>query len=146
VTPCVRNVIAERCDLSLDVRHADDEVRERVVEEVLAIGRDLAHAADLNMEVTESESQPAVQMDGQLMDALNAGMAEVGVQPLSLPSGAGHDAAMMSSTFPSAMLFVRQPKGISHHPKEDVGIDDVAVAIRVMASTIHRVASNEALS
>ena len=46
-----------------------------------------------------------------------------------LPSGAGHDAAMLSTIAPVAMLFVRCAGGVSHNPAESVTVEDVAAAI-----------------
>jgi allantoate deiminase len=46
-----------------------------------------------------------------------------------MASGAGHDAMIVASRMPAAMLFVRSPGGISHHPDEAVEVDDVAAAI-----------------
>jgi allantoate deiminase len=53
----------------------------------------------------------------------------VGSDAVRLPSGAGHDAAMMASICPVAMLLVRCAGGISHHPNESVSVEDVAAAI-----------------
>jgi allantoate deiminase len=53
-----------------------------------------------------------------------------------LPSGAGHDAAVMAKVCPSAMLFVRCKDGISHHPDESVTQRDVAVALDVLTRTV----------
>ena len=44
-------------------------------------------------------------------------------------SGAGHDAMIMARRMPSAMLFLRSPRGISHHPDESVLAEDVAAAL-----------------
>ncbi|MEM6979516.1 MAG: M20/M25/M40 family metallo-hydrolase, partial [Planctomycetota bacterium] len=49
-----------------------------------------------------------------------------------MTSGAGHDSAVLSDVFPTSMLFIRQPVGISHHPDEDVDASDVAIAIEVL--------------
>ena len=46
-----------------------------------------------------------------------------------MPSGAGHDAAVMSKACPAAMLFVRCKDGVSHHPDESVQTADVAKAL-----------------
>ena len=46
-----------------------------------------------------------------------------------MTSGAGHDAMIMAEVVPSAMLFLRSPRGISHHPDEDVHVEDVAAAL-----------------
>jgi allantoate deiminase len=44
-------------------------------------------------------------------------------------SGAGHDAMVMAKQMPAAMLFLRSPGGISHHPDESVLAQDVAAAL-----------------
>ena len=49
-----------------------------------------------------------------------------------LTSGAGHDAAVMAAVAPMAMLFLRSPGGVSHHPDERVLPGDVAVALDVI--------------
>jgi allantoate deiminase len=54
------------------------------------------------------------------------------LQVLQLTSGAGHDAAVMSSLTDVGMLFVRCKGGISHNPAESVTTEDVAVAIDVL--------------
>ena len=46
-----------------------------------------------------------------------------------MASGAGHDAMVLAPRMPAAMLFVRSPRGISHHPDESVDEDDVALAL-----------------
>jgi len=62
-----------------------------------------------------------------------------------LPSGAGHDAAMMASICPVAMLLVRCAGGISHHPEESVEIEDVAIAIQCGLQLLHQLASSAVL-
>ena len=59
-----------------------------------------------------------------------------GIEPLTLPSGAGHDAVALSAVCPVAMLFVRCKDGISHHPAESVKRADVAYAIAVIADVV----------
>jgi allantoate deiminase len=44
-------------------------------------------------------------------------------------SGAGHDAMILAERVPAAMLFLRSPGGISHHPDETVLATDVAAAL-----------------
>jgi allantoate deiminase len=48
-----------------------------------------------------------------------------------MPSGAGHDAMVMAAQVPAAMLFLRSPGGISHHPTETVLEEDVEAALQV---------------
>jgi allantoate deiminase len=46
-------------------------------------------------------------------------------------SGAGHDAMILAPHMPSAMLFLRSPGGISHHPAENVLSEDVDLALAI---------------
>jgi allantoate deiminase len=72
------------------------------------------------------QDTPAVALDPALSDRL----ARAGGPELPrLASGAGHDAAMMASITPAAMLFVRCAGGVSHNPAESVTREDVAAAL-----------------
>jgi allantoate deiminase len=59
-----------------------------------------------------------------------------GTQPLTLSSGAGHDAAIMASIAPVTMLFVRCAGGVSHSPAESVAEPDVALAVDALAAFV----------
>ena len=61
---------------------------------------------------------------------------------MELESGAGHDAVIMGQSFPMAMLFLRHPGGVSHHPDEAVLVEDVAVAIDVLGRYVQRLAAD----
>jgi allantoate deiminase len=74
---------------------------------------------------------------------LDAAMADAGLEPFDLASGAGHDAVALAARFPVGMLFVRHPGGISHHPDERVDEADVAVAIDVLTRAVQRLADVE---
>ncbi|MEQ8208997.1 MAG: allantoate amidohydrolase [Lacipirellulaceae bacterium] len=140
VMPNAPNVIPGRVELSLDVRHAEDEVREQTVTELLTLGERIASADGVEFEVLEHTPEAAVAMDSQLSDLLGKAVAETGYAVTELPSGAGHDAVMMAKCFPIAMLFLRHPGGISHHPDERVERDDVAVALDVLSHFVKRLA------
>jgi acetylornithine deacetylase/succinyl-diaminopimelate desuccinylase-like protein len=71
---------------------------------------------------------------------LEAAVDEAGLRVARLPSGAGHDAAVMSRLCDVAMLFVRCAGGISHNPAEAVTVEDVAVAIDVTSRLLDRLA------
>lgn len=77
----------------------------------------------------EHSSVPCVP---HLTQLFKQSIEEMGSPLLMLPSGAGHDAAILSELTDIAMLFVRCRGGISHHPSESVTASDVAVAIKVL--------------
>jgi allantoate deiminase len=134
VEPGARNVIPGRAALTADVRHADDDARRAAVERLRARAHEIAAARAVGLEWREAAEVAAVAMDPGLTAAL---AAAAGGPVARLTSGAGHDAAMMASIAPAAMLFVRCRRGISHHPDEAVEAADVAVAIDVLERFVH---------
>ena len=69
-------------------------------------------------------------MDAALVDCLSQTLVSEGYKPFRLTSGAGHDAMVMAKVMPSAMLFVRSPGGVSHHPDEAALVEDVEAALK----------------
>jgi allantoate deiminase len=129
VEPGASNVIPARAVLSLDLRHADDSVRERVAARTRQRVHAIADARRVACEWEVVQETPAVACSPELSGRLAEAVAAAGQPVLRLPSGAGHDAAMMSRITPIAMLFVRCAGGVSHHPAEAVTVEDVAAAI-----------------
>jgi len=131
--PGAVNVVPGSASLTLDVRHASDPIRERAVADLLAFAGATAAGRGLAFRVDEARHRAAVPADPRLGDLLASAAREAGVgEPRRLVSGAGHDAAVLASLAPMAMLFVRSPGGISHHPAESVREGDVRVALDVM--------------
>ena len=64
------------------------------------------------------------------MDAgLRRGLMDAMPGAYELASGAGHDAMIVARAVGAAMLFLRTPGGLSHHPEEAVLVGDVAEAL-----------------
>jgi allantoate deiminase len=139
--PGAANVIPGRVTASLDVRHADDSVRERAVAALREHAARIAPARGLETTWDEIQSTPAVPCSPELTGHLAAAAEDTGHHAPRLSSGAGHDAAMMAAITPVAMLFVRCAGGVSHHPEESVRADDVEVAIDVTTRFVERLAA-----
>ena len=59
--------------------------------------------------------------------------------PPRLSTGAGHDAGILAAAgIPTAMLFVRNPSGISHAPAEDADEADCLAGIDALAAVLER--------
>jgi allantoate deiminase len=140
VYPNASNVIPARVELSLDVRHPNDDARQRAVEELISLGRSLAERGGLRFEVLQQTQTPTVRSSTHLRRSLEEAMDTIGIQGFRMTSGAGHDAMIMAERFPMAMLFLRHPGGISHHPDERVDIEDVEVAMDVLKHFVLRLA------
>jgi allantoate deiminase len=129
VEPGARNVIPGRAVLSLDVRHASDSVRESVVGRLRERAGAIADARGVALAWQVEAGTGAVETSAALSEMVADAVAASGQRVVRLPSGAGHDAAMISRIAPIAMLFVRCAGGVSHHPAESVTVEDVAAAI-----------------
>ena len=63
-------------------------------------------------------------------------MTDNGLQPLLMPSGAGHDAATFAgANIPAGMIFIRNPHG-SHNPEEAMSLDDFMVGVKILNDTV----------
>jgi allantoate deiminase len=139
--PGASNVVPGAAVLSLDVRHADDLTRERAVADLLDRATAIAARRGLSFRVDEAEHDRAVPADRRLSDLLAVAVTDTGARPVRVVSGAGHDAAIMASLAPMAMLFLRSPGGISHHPDEAVLAEDVRIALEVLLRFVDRLAA-----
>ncbi len=136
--PGVGNVIPGEAVLSLDVRHANDAIRHDSVENLLKTAHAIAQARGIVVSFAANLDQPAVPMDAKLTTLLTEAAAPC--HPLFMTSGAGHDAMIVAPHLPAAMLFLRTPNGLSHHPDETVRPDDVQLAFETGLRFLERIA------
>ncbi len=85
--------------------------------------------------------EPSAPMDERLTSFLTDAMEGAGYAVKTMPSGAGHDAMILAGRMPTAMLFLRSPGGLSHHPDEAVREEDVEAALRVGEKFLERLAA-----
>jgi hydantoinase/carbamoylase family amidase len=128
VEPGYGNVIPGRVRLSVDARAPDRERLDRLV-------------AELELEPVV-RLQP-VAMAEEPSAAFRADLVERNLPVVELPSGAGHDAAILAAAgVPTAMLFVRSLNGgISHAPEEESSAEDILLAVEVLAGALERLAA-----
>ncbi|ONI83653.1 allantoate amidohydrolase [Saccharothrix sp. ALI-22-I] len=127
------NVIASSVDVWLDAR-ADDEQRTReVVERITTAARAAAAEEGCSVRVTEESWGGTVFFDPSLISHIRSALGE---NTPTLPTGAGHDAGILAAHVPTAMLFVRNPTGISHAPEEFAEADDCAAGVVALATTL----------
>lgn len=128
VEPGAGNVIAGSARVSLDVRHPRDGRRRSAIDRILESAQDIAGRRGVVLSVRLLLDQAAVPMDATLTCLLERA---AGQHAHRMTSGAGHDAMIVARCMPAAMLFVRSPGGISHHPDERVNASDVDAALGV---------------
>lgn len=126
------NVIASRVDLWLDVRHPEDSVTASLVEAIHGQAQKTAAFEGCTVSLTEESFSGTVHFDSALQRQLQNTLKN----PPTLPTGAGHDAGVLAAYLPSAMLYIRNPTGISHSPEEFVERDDADLGATALADVL----------
>jgi allantoate deiminase len=144
VSPGAANVVPGTAVVSVDVRHALDEVRRSAMRDLLAAAEREGGRRGVTVTARELSRQEAVRMEPGLVERIAAAVEEAGFPVHRMVSGAGHDAMILAKAVPAAMLFVRTPGGLSHHPDETVAAADVEAAIGVLLSVMERLESSTA--
>ncbi|MBA2391654.1 MAG: allantoate amidohydrolase [Ktedonobacteraceae bacterium] len=126
------NVIPGHVALSLDIRHQNDAIREQAQQILYEQARRIQDQRQLVLDWQLTQENHTVSCNPRLIHTFEQAIEATGNPVLTLSSGAGHDAVVMSKLTDVAMLFVRCAGGISHNPAEAVLEEDVSVAIAVL--------------
>ncbi|SHN20814.1 allantoate amidohydrolase [Cryptosporangium aurantiacum] len=156
VEPNGTNAIASLVRAWLDSRAPDESALRTVVEAVTAAAADRGDRDGVKVTITAESETPVVEFNADLRDSLAAligarstadaarsllgGAGSDGTAPI-LPTGAGHDAGVLSAHVPTAMLFVRNPTGVSHAPGEYAGEDDCLAGVDALATVLEHLAT-----
>jgi allantoate deiminase len=142
VVPGASNTIPERCELFADLRAPDAERLDALVDGAVAAAHAAAGTAGCEVEIALRWRYEPVAMSDGPRDALRRAIVSLGLEPLELPSGAGHDAAILAlEGVPSAMLFVRSDAGgVSHAPEESTGADAVVLGLQALEAALRELA------
>lgn len=136
--PGATNVVPATVSFTVDFRAPLDSTVRAMDEAVDARFHEIARRRGVGLSIERYSQLAATPMAADLQSALERGIARTGANLAArrIPSGAGHDAMTMARVFPAAMLFVRNEKGISHSPLENMTEDDAGIAIKVMLETV----------
>ncbi|MER6122692.1 allantoate amidohydrolase [Streptomyces sp. NPDC001795] len=123
----------------LDSRAADQESLDAVVGGIEKAAREYADAHGVDLDVVRESFTPVVEFDHALRDELARILGRDQDPGLTVPvlgTGAGHDAGILSGSIPTAMLFVRNPTGVSHSPAEHAAEDDCLAGVSALADVL----------
>lgn len=143
--PGATNVVPGAVDFTIDYRAPLGETVASMERQIQQRFGEVAARRGVGLTITPYSREDATPMAAELQEALATGIARTGsnLSARRLSSGAGHDAMAMARLCPSAMLFVRCEKGISHSPLENMTELDAGIAIRVLIETILELARRE---
>lgn len=124
--------IPDQVDFSLDIRSQSQEtlggMRQMLANEIAQISRD----RKVRFELDSANATAPARMSETVVTGLSAAMESLGLEPMVMASGGGHDAAVFANAgVPSAMVFVRNRNG-SHNPDEAMAIEDLLVGTSII--------------
>jgi N-carbamoyl-L-amino-acid hydrolase len=131
------NVIASRVELTLDARAADGHTVRALVGRIDETGALEAARNGCGFAIEQRSWSDEVAFDAVLREELDRILG--GVPALS--TGAGHDAGILAAHVPTAMLFVRNPTGVSHTPDEHATDEDIAAGVHALERVLRSLAS-----
>jgi allantoate deiminase len=144
VEPGAVNVVPGLARFSVDLRGEFDDGRDRVWDTLVEAFDAIGARRGVTVTPTEVHRAPAVLCAPRLMDAVRAGIVATGENDVpELFSRAGHDAMSLGLVTDVAMLFLRNPDGISHHPDEFVSEADIALGLDALAAAVRFLAAGE---
>jgi beta-ureidopropionase / N-carbamoyl-L-amino-acid hydrolase len=134
VRPNGTNAVPSSVIAWLDARADSSAHLDGMLAEIERLAQERARRDGTSVTVTAESVSPPVVFDGALAETI----AGPGAWPV-LPTMAGHDAGVLSAAgIPSAMLFVRNPTGVSHSPAERAELDDCLAGVDALADTLER--------
>jgi N-carbamoyl-L-amino-acid hydrolase len=139
VTPNGTNAIPSRVTAWLDARCDSEESLAALVAEIERLGTERAGRDGTALAVTPESVSGAVSFDSSLTARLDTALG--GDVPV-IPTMAGHDAGILASAgVPTAMLFVRNPTGVSHSPTERASTEDCLAGVEALAMVLEELVS-----
>jgi allantoate deiminase len=140
VLPGAWNIVPGLVHFSVDLRHPDEAVKQRLAAEIRRRGEQIAADRGVSLNYSVVSDVPPKDMDSEVKAHLHAAAEACGVQWIPMISGAGHDSQVMATRVPTAMLFVPSFEGRSHSAAEFTTPEDAARGATVLAAALHRLA------
>src|SRR6266545_575998 len=140
VEPNSTNSVPGRVIAWLDARAERDQVLDWLLTAFETAVGDAAGRHGLEAELAGESRSPAVAFDRDLAAKLAGCLRAGGLEPVELPTAAGHDAGALAAAVPAAMLFVRNRSGTSHSPAEHAEQADCLAGVAALAAVIEALA------
>ena len=115
-----------------------DAARARLADALRSGVRAIADRRHLGLTITSTREVATTPCHPAIQDRLGDAVRALGIEPLRLGSGAGHDGQAMAKLCPIGMLFVRCRGGISHNPMEYASPRDLGLAVAALIGFVER--------
>ena len=144
--PGAGNVVPSLAQVLVEFRDPQPEMLDRLEAEINAAVAAFQGQQGVGVEVAHLLSIAPADMDAALVDTIEAATQQQAVPALRMPSGAGHDAMVLSRYVPTAMLFIPSIGGRSHDVAEDTSAEDICLGADILADTVALLARQKGLA
>lgn len=139
VTPNAPSVVPEAVLFSIDLRHPDNAVVDRMDAAIRRLVED--HKGPCTAELRQIQHSPSLTFPETTRSALTEAAHSLGIPCLDVYSAAGHDARQLHYVCPTGMIFVPCRDGISHNPAEWAEPEHLTAGTKVLADTVWTLAA-----
>jgi N-carbamoyl-L-amino-acid hydrolase len=140
--PGISTAVARTAVLMLDQRHTDPETLGSLHAEASAIADRIAAEENVRVSWTPIFRMAPLAFDEELVAQAASVVAGLQGEAVRLPSGPLHDAVHIAGTgVPTAMLFVRSKRGLSHTNEEDTDVADLELGLRALEQLVAAITS-----
>ena len=143
VTPGAMNVIPGAVKLGVDIRSISEVARNSVVTLVKEFIDITAGKRGLSYTIETIAQDHPVEMHPAMIREIEEAAKSVGVEYMTMPSGAGHDAMHWAEAVPTGMIFIPCRDGISHNPAEFAEMDDIVTGADVLDKVLRKLSLEE---
>ena len=143
VTPGAMNVIPGAVKLGVDIRSISKAARNSVVTLVKEFIDITAEKRGLSYTIETIAQDYPVEMHPAMIREIEEAVKSVGVEYMTMPSGAGHDAMHWAEVVPTGMIFIPCRDGISHNPAEFTEMDDIVTGVEVLDKVLRKLSLEE---
>ena len=143
VTPGAMNVIPGAVKLGVDIRSISKVARNSVVTLVKEFIDITAEKRGLSYTIETIAQDYPVEMHPAMIREIEEAVKSVGVEYMTMPSGAGHDAMHWAEVVPTGMIFIPCRDGISHNPAEFAEMDDIVTGAEVLDKVLRKLSLEE---
>ncbi len=138
--PVSPNTIPELLRCTLDMRHPDEQVLDKMESDMRAIVAAESDRLGVGYGIQLQNDSAPVAFADELVDSVERSAEGLGLTNRRMISGAGHDACYVARHCPTAMIFVPCEDGLSHNEAENITMDEAAKGASVLLGAVMDVA------
>ena len=130
--PGTRNTVPDQVNVTVDLRHPDDEVLQQLESAIRGIVSEAARSAGFSAVLRDKWGSVAIKFNDDCIAAVSTAIKHLGYSHRNIVSGAGHDAVYVSRVSPTSMIFVPCENGLSHTESENAKPEDIEAGCNVL--------------